>query len=225
MTGRPCACAKSMVLLWNDQFAVHLRRHERTVLEPHILEKPDSVRQPLAFEQYLPHADAHVGIGSAHIEHPLRIERHAHQVVFVPAKRVDRFEDVDAGPAEEAPLLPADPAGAPVALKIDAVRRRGQKRFGELLPAGAIRDAVADVFGRAVVRLVPPQGRAVAVEIRAGVFVLRDELVPFMRLHLEVEAPGEVDVEIEVFGCGNSRRHFPGFDPADRFSSSSLSPS
>ena len=34
-----------------------------------------------------------------------------------------------------------------------------------------------------------------------------------MRLHLEVEAPGEVDVEIEVFGCGNSRRHFPGFDP------------
>lgn len=74
-------------------------------------------------------------------------------------------------------------------------------------------DAVADVFGRAVVRLVPPQGRAVAVEIRAGVFVLRDELVPFMRLHLEVEAPGEVDVEIEVFGCGNSRRHFPGFDP------------
>ena len=85
-----------------DDLTVHARRHKGVLLIAHILVVPDSIRIAFFRKQDFLHLDGQARIGFRHITHPLRVKRHTHQHILVPAYRVHRFKNIDARPAEKA---------------------------------------------------------------------------------------------------------------------------
>ena len=84
-----------------DKVLEHRRAHERPLLEAEVLIKPDAVGLPASLEENLLHIDRQVGKHLDHIANPVRIQRHAHEHVLMPANRVHLLENVHAAPAEK----------------------------------------------------------------------------------------------------------------------------
>ena len=114
---------------------VHPRRHERPLLETHVLVKEHAVRESFLGEEDFQMHDGEARIGQDHVLDPVGIEGHAYEHVFVAAERVHLLEWRDAGPGEEALLVRGLLALVPVALERDtAAVELDQVGLGMLQP-------------------------------------------------------------------------------------------
>lgn len=180
-----------------DQFIVHRAGHERVILISHILKIPDPVGVALLLKQRALQLHRQFRIHRDHIQHPVRVEHHAHEQIFVTTDRMNRFKNVHPAPYKEAACILRLLPGSAVALKIDPPGIRRQPA-AHSLPVRPPLYAEIDMLGSGIMQLMPPHGGPVAVQIGDGLLSFCYYLRHKIQVDHQIQRPAFLDIQHEA---------------------------
>ena len=197
-----------------DNLFVHSGRHKGAALIAHVLVIPDTVRVAFLLKQDFLELDSQVRVSFGHIPHPVRVQGHAHQHIFVAAHRMHALKDVDAAPHKEPSGVCGGFFCVAVGLEVDAAGIRLQQEGFDFLPVLPLFHREIHMLRGGVVEFVPPEDSAVSVQKCNGILILSHNFLLEIQVRYHVKGPafGHIKTEmvVEGFPVGNMPFGPPG---------------